>query len=174
MESATEIYNMKKIEIKTEYKKIISDVYTPVGIYLRLRDRFRDTILLESTDYHVAENSYSFIGINAIAGIEISDTKNIEFKLPGQPPEKVEFSNPGEVPDLLWQFMQRFAVEIAAEKSVRAAQGLYGYTTFDAVQFFESIKLTPVDNQPSDIPLMRYRLYQYVIAINHFKNELFV
>jgi anthranilate synthase component 1 len=174
LESATEIYNMKKIEIKTEYKKILSDVYTPVGIYLRLRDRFRDTILLESTDYHVAENSYSFIGINAIAGIEISDTKNIEFKLPGQPPEKVEFSNPGQVPDLLWQFMQRFAVEIAAEKSVRVAQGLFGYTTFDAVQFFESIKLTPVDNQPSVIPLMRYRLYQYVIAINHFKNELFV
>ena len=74
---------MKKIEIKTEYKKILSDVYTPVSIYLRLRDRFRDTILLESTDYHVTENSYSFIGINAIAGIEITDTKNIEFKLPG-------------------------------------------------------------------------------------------
>src|SRR5580693_1450689 len=104
---------MKKIEIKTEYKKILSDIYTPVGIYLRLRDRFRDTILLESTDYHVAENSYSFIGINAIAGIEISDTKNIEFKLPGQHPEKVVFSDPCEVPNLLWQFMRRFAIDIS-------------------------------------------------------------
>jgi anthranilate synthase component I len=165
---------MKKIEIKTEYKKILSDIYTPVGIYLRLRDRFRDTILLESTDYHVAENSYSFIGINAIAGIEIADTKNIEFKLPGQAPEKVVFSDTAKVPNLLWEFMERFALEISTEKSVRVAQGLFGYTTFDAVQFFDSIQLTVANQQPPAIPLMRYRLYQYVIAINHFKNELFV
>lgn len=61
---------MKRINITTEGKKMLGDVYTPVGIYLRLRDRFRDTILLESTDHHVSENSYSFICINAIAGIE--------------------------------------------------------------------------------------------------------
>ena len=78
---------MKKIEIRTNFKKMLSDVHTPVGIYLRLRDRFRDTILLESTDYHAAENSYSFICINAIAGIEITDIKNIELKLPGHHPE---------------------------------------------------------------------------------------
>src|SRR5579871_3928205 len=165
---------MKKIEIKTEYKKILSDVYTPVGIYLRLRDRFRDTILLESTDYHVAENSYSFIGINAIAGIEITDTKNIEFKLPNQHPEKVAINYPDEVPKLLWEFMQRFDVEPVKEKSVRTAQGLFGYTTFDAVQFFDTIKFTSRSAQSNAIPLMRYRLYQYVIAINHFKDELFV
>jgi anthranilate synthase component 1 len=63
---------MKKITIKTNYKPLLADVYTPVGIYLRLRDRFRDTILLESSDYHAGENSYTFIGINAIAGIEMS------------------------------------------------------------------------------------------------------
>jgi anthranilate synthase component 1 len=166
---------MKKIEIKTEYKKILSDVYTPVGIYLRLRDRFRDTILLESTDYHVAENSYSFIGINAIGGIEITDTKNIEFKLPNQHPEKIAINHPDEVPKLLWEFMERFGVQPAAEKSVRNAQGLFGYTTFDAVQFFDTIKLSSGDKrQAAAIPLMRYRLYQYVIAINHFKDELFV
>ncbi|HSZ86503.1 MAG TPA: anthranilate synthase component I family protein [Puia sp.] len=165
---------MKKIEIKTEFKKILSDVYTPVGIYLRLRDRFRDTILLESTDYHVAENSYSFIGINAIAGIEITDIKNIEFKLPAQHPEKVAINNSNDVPRLLWEFMQRFDVESAKEKTVRTTQGLFGYTTFDAVQFFDTIKLSTANSQPSAIPLMRYRLYQYVIAINHFKDELFI
>ena len=52
---------------------MLSDVYTPVGIYLRLRDRFRDTILLESADHHSAENSFSYIGINAIGGIEITN-----------------------------------------------------------------------------------------------------
>ena len=73
---------MNKIEINTSAKKLLADVYTPVGIYLRLRDRFRDTILLESTDFHVGENSFSIIGINAIAGIEISNYEEIEFKLP--------------------------------------------------------------------------------------------
>ena len=68
---------MKKIEINTTCKKILADVFTPVGIYLRLRDRFRDTILLESTDHHAAENSYSFICVNAIAGIEISSIKQV-------------------------------------------------------------------------------------------------
>jgi anthranilate synthase component 1 len=162
---------MKKIEIKTKCKKLLSDIYTPVGIYLRLRDRFRDTILLESTDYHAAENSYSFICINAIAGMEITDTKSIEFKLPGQKPERVPLSNLSDTPRLLWEFMQRFDVEKAAEKPVRATQGLFGYTTFDAVQFFDTIKLS---ERGAAIPLMRYRLYQYVLAINHFKDELYI
>jgi len=164
---------MKKIEIKTQCRRLLSDIFTPVGIYLRLRDRFRDTILLESTDYHAAENSYSFICINAIAGIEISDTRNIEFKLPGQPPEKKLLANLSDTPKLLWDFMQRFDTKPATEKAVRAVQGLFGYTTFDAVQFFDTIKLDH-HKDAARIPLMRYRLYQYVIAINHFKDELYI
>src|SRR5581483_3015731 len=78
----------RRIKIATTVKKMLADVYTPVGIYLRVRDRFRDTILLESTDHHAAENSYSFICINAIAGIEIKDESVVEFKLPNQSPEK--------------------------------------------------------------------------------------
>jgi len=63
---------MSKIRIHTTVKKLLADVFTPVSIYLRLRDRFRDTILLESADFHAQDNSYSFIGINAIAGIEMA------------------------------------------------------------------------------------------------------
>ena len=172
---------MKRIEIQTTFKKMLADVYTPVGIYLRLRDRFRDTILLESTDFHAGENSYSFIGINAVAGIEISNPSAIEFKLPGQTAERIKLTNPTEVPQLLWDFMQRFQIKEAAAKPVNVAQGLFGYTSFDAVQFFESINLKAVKVSPfgrdlegAGIPLMRYRLYQYVIAINHFKDELFI
>ena len=166
---------MKKIEIQTSCKQLLADVFTPVGIYLRLRDRFRDTILLESTDFHSAENSYSFIGINAIAGMEISSAKSIEFKLPGQKPEKMAINNVNEVPQLLWDFMQRFDAKTPETKEGKFAQGLFGYTTYDAVQFFDTIKLSTVNSQQSTaIPLMRYRLYQYVIAINHFKDELFI
>ena len=157
-------------------------MYTPVGIYLRLRDRFRDTILLESTDFHAGENSYSFIGINAIAGIEITNPKEVEFKLPGKNPEKIQIDKSKNITNHLWEFMQRFYITEVAPKPINIAQGLFGYTTYDAIQFFEDIQFEKnIDPHlhlgrgvGGEVPLMRYRLYQYVIAINHFKDELFI
>lgn len=163
---------MKKIKITTTVKKMLADVYTPVGIYLRLRDRFRDTILLESADHHAAENSYSFICINAVGGIEIRNKNVVEYKLPGQDPEKAELKGNEDLKNLLWNFMQRFEVESEDSKSAQFAQGLYGYFTFDAVQFFETIRFKNEKDESNKIPLARYRLYQYVIAINHYKDEL--
>jgi anthranilate synthase component I len=164
---------MKQITVQTKCKKMLADVFTPVGIYLRLRDRFRDTVLLESTDHHTSENSYSFICINAIAGMEISSTKELELKWPNQSPEKHSIKNVQEVPNILWDFMKRFTMEPAEVKEAKYAQGLYGYTTFDAVQFFDTLQLRSAKETPA-IPFMRYRLYQYVIAINHYKDELFL
>jgi anthranilate synthase component I len=161
---------MKKITITTTVTKKLADVHTPVGIYLRLRDRFRDTILLESTDHHAADNSYSFICINAIAGIEIRDKNSIEFKLPNENPEKIILK--GDLKKLLWDFMQRFETETDDPKSAQFAQGLFGYFTFDAVQFFETIEFKNGDDATTKIPMARYRMYQYVIAINHYKDEL--
>ncbi|RYF92113.1 MAG: anthranilate synthase component I family protein, partial [Chitinophagaceae bacterium] len=163
----------KRIVTTTNYKKILSDVHTPVGIYLRLRDRFRDTILLESTDYHVAENSYSFICINAIAGIEITGQNLVETKFPGQDPFKKKLEKGTTVPTLIWEFMQQFDVALSADKPVRAAQGLFGYTSFDAVRYFDTLEFKN-EAGLNTIPLMRYRLYQYVIVINHFKDELYI
>src|SRR5688572_19691947 len=166
---------MKKLKLETSCKRMLADVFTPVGIYLRVRDRFRDTILLESTDHHASENSWSFICINAIGGIEISSATAIEFKLPGQPPEKTKIGHVNQVPDLLWSFMQRFELGITKEREAQFAQGLYGYSCYDAVQFFDTIKINTGKNTNDDsIPLVRYRLYQYVIAFNHFKDELFI
>ena len=138
---------MKKIVIETKVKKMLADLYTPVGIYLRVRDRFRDTILLESTDHHVAENSYSFICINAIAGMEITSTKSIEFKLPNEKPERVAVNDVQQVPQQLWNFMQRFDIAESIEKETKFAQGLYGYATYDAVQFFDTIELSKEDSR---------------------------
>lgn len=158
---------------------MLADVYTPVGIYLRLRDRFRDTVLLESTDNHTSDNSYSFICINAIAGIEITSQKSLEYKLPGDKPQKVAIAKGSNVTEIVWEFMQRFEPQ-QAPANASFAQGLYGYTCFDAVQFFDNLLLkdksyTPtLGNEGPVIPLMRYRLYQYVIAINHFKDELYL
>lgn len=153
---------------------MLADVFTPVGIYLRLRDRFRDTVLLESTDHNAAENSYSFICINAIAGIEISSTRSIEFKLPNQQPETVAVKDTALVPGLLWDFMQKFSIDKPAVKEGGFAQGLFGYTSFDAVQFFDTIHLNTANSNTPPIPLMRYRMYQYVIVFNHFRDELHI
>jgi anthranilate synthase component 1 len=162
---------MKKIQIQTTVKRLLADVYTPVGIYLRLRDRFRDTILLESTDHHAAENSYSFICINAIGGIEIKE-KVVETKLPNQNPERANLSGNEDLQQILWNYMQRFEVVSDDPRSARFAQGLFGYFTFDAVQYFESISFKKAEDRSNEIPVARYRLYQYVIAINHYRDEL--
>lgn len=166
---------MKKIELSTTSKKLLADVYTPVGIYLRLRDRFRDTILLESADFHAAENSYSFIAINAIAGIETKNLNEIEYKFPLREPQKIILNSSTKVTNEIWNFMENFNIVTPAAMPVNMAQGLFGYISYDAVQLFEDISFSSeYKDESSQIPVARYRLYQYVIAINHFKNELFI
>src|SRR5688572_23792381 len=163
---------MKKIQLATTEKRMLADVHTPVGIYLRLRDRFRDTVLLESADHHAAENSYSFICINAIAGIEIRDQNIIEYKIPGQPPKKTGLKGSGDLKNLLWNFMQQFEPVKADSRHVSFAQGLYGYFSYDAIQLFETIQFKKSIEAGKEMPVARYRLYQYVIALNHFRNEM--
>lgn len=163
---------MKQITITTTCEKTLADMVTPVGIYLRLRDRFRDTILLESTDFHAAENSWSFIGVHAIAGFEAIDLQTVEYKLPGLPPEKVSMKSTAELVPLLNGFLGNF--KAAASCPLPAAQSFFGYTSFDAVQFFDSIRFDTKKESTTASHLLRYRLYQYVIAINHFKDELYL
>ncbi len=175
---------MNKVKLNTTFRKMAADLYTPVGIYLRLRDKFRDTILLESTDHHTSENSFSFIAINAIGGIEITAAQEVEFKYPGEMPTKSTLENT-DVPALVWDYMQGYAVD-SGPKETKFAQGLYGYTAYDAIPFFETIQFRDKpyavnkegklkgNLQYDAIPLMRYRLYQYVIAIDHFRDELYL
>ena len=162
------------IKITTEVTSMLADIYTPVGIYLRLRDVFRDTILLESTDNHAADKSWSFIAVNAIAGVEITTGDTVELKFPGQTAERIELDSNQTIPKVLNDFLSRFEVNGSDNKIARFAQGLYGYTSYEAIQFFETVPAADFSSGKDAIPLMRYRLYQYVIAINHFKNELFI
>jgi anthranilate synthase component I len=165
---------MNKINITTSCTKIPADLYTPVGIYLRMRDKFRDTILLESTDSHAGENSRSIIAINAIGGIEVMDLQKAEYKYPAQKTESLIISTKDNISNILGNFMDSFDAIIPTEKIATIAQGLFGYTTYDAVQFFDSIQLNSSIKNTEAIPLMRYRLYQYVIIIDHFKDEIFL
>lgn len=151
---------------------MLADVFTPVGIYLRIRDKFPGSILLESTDSHAGDNSFSFIGIKPIAGIEVTSTDIFEFKYPGQPVERKQLKGPQEVLKAMDGFLKSFT--FSEKAPVPYGEGLYGYSTYDAVQFFEKIAFRKREKAGNTIPLMRYRFYQYVIAINHFKDEMFL
>lgn len=162
----------QKINIKTVVKSQLADLYTPIGIYLRLRDQFRDTILLENAGNQSSENSFSFICVNAIAGIEIQDYKEAEFKFPLGNPQKIELENQ-KLTTLLQEFSNCFVSEKPNHEIGLNAQGFFGYTSYDAIPFFENIQFKN-QSEENKIPLMRYRLYQYVIAINHHNDEMFL
>lgn len=162
---------MEKIIVKSKFSKMLADIYTPVGIYLRIRDKFPGSILLESTDYYLAENSFSFICIKPFAGMEIN-TDTLEYKYPEEKVVRHELKDRKKIPDYLMTFLSRF--EAVGECPVPVTRGLFGYTTFDAVQFFETVHFSEKPATDARIPLLRYRFYQYVIAINHFKDELYL
>ncbi|WP_447642230.1 MULTISPECIES: anthranilate synthase component I family protein [Chitinophagaceae] len=162
-------------KIETRFKKLLFDVQTPVAIYLRVRDQFRDTVMLEGADYHSAEDAFSLIGIQAIGGIEVRDVHTIEAKYPLQETVLTHIDNAQQVPDLLWDYMRGYEVTPAENEFVARAQGLFGYASYNAVQFFDTIALKSFKSDPErEIPLVRYRLFQYVLVINHFKDEMYL
>lgn len=163
---------MGSIQVRSRSKQMLADVFTPVGIYLRLRDKFPGSVLLESTDYRASENSFSFICIKPIAGIEVTSTKTFEFKYPNLPPERKDLKNKQSVLDELQHFLGNFS--FVDKPALPVVHSLFGYSTFDSVQFFETISFNKDKQNGNTIPLMRYRFYQYVIVINHFKDELYL
>jgi anthranilate synthase component 1 len=164
--------DMQKILVETDVKKIPGDVHTPVSIYLRLRDRFRDTVLLESADSHTSANSFSYICINAIAGIELQSDGLLEVKFPGKKPErKIAHA---DIPVLTAEYLSYYETVPPARIEGKAAQSLYGYTSYDMVPLLQNITFKKRTLSETSIPGFRYRLFQYVIVMNHFKDEMFI
>ena len=161
---------MKTYKLTTTYKKLLADTATPVSIYLRLRDVFPNTLLLESSDYHGRENSMSYVCCDPIAGL-ILNNGELTKKYPD---ESTETFTQGSF-ELVTE-VERFlsAFETADPKLKMISNGLFGYFTHEAVEHFETIKLKRVDDNPTAIPTMQYHVYRYIIAIDHFKNELYI
>lgn len=161
---------MKKYKITTIHKKLLADTTTPVSIYLRLRDVFPNSLLLESSDYHSRENSLSFVCCAPFSGL-ILDNKTLKKKFPDG---TEEISAPGEfdITDEINNFTARFEVEANTSKIL--SNGLFGYFTHEAVEHFETIRLKESADTTRKIPVMQYHIYSYIIAIDHFKNELYI
>ncbi|MEX0287583.1 MAG: anthranilate synthase component I family protein [Flavobacteriaceae bacterium] len=157
-------------QLTTHYKRILADTITPVSVYLKVRDRFPNSILLESSDYRANDNTFSYICCNPIASVKIQN-EMISQQFPDGTKEEVQITEEADVPSILHEFGSRFKVENNGFKFIN--NGLFGYMAYDAVRYFEDIEVTKKDGA-LDIPDIYYAVYRNVIAINHFKNEAYI
>lgn len=161
---------METFTFKLHHKQLLADTITPVSVYLKLRDQYPNSILLESSDYHANDNSFSYLCFNPIASFKV-ENHQIETVFPDGKTFQTPIVENQQVIQELQSFMTRFNHQPNPYKCI--SHGLFGYTTYDAVQYFEKVDIAQksIDNQ---MPLMYYALYKNIIAINHFKNEAYV
>ena len=161
---------MKKFELKTHYKKILADTISPVSVYLKIRDKFPNSILLESSDYHGNDNSFSYICCNPIASIKV-DANLITKTYPDQTVNTTTVTS-----DMVTSEIDTFIKQFETQKDTSFKfinNGMFGFTAYDAVKYFEDVTISKKDDS-IEIPEMYYAVYQNIIAINHFKNEAYI
>lgn len=161
---------MEKINIKTRYKRLLADTITPVSIYLNIRERYKKSFLLESSDYHGNEDSYSFICFNPVASFKVEDGKIFIVYPNGDFENKSATDN--DVVEELNKFAGLFKSEDLGFDFV--TNGLFGFTSFEGVKHFEDIAFDYTEKEEKKVPDMHYMVFQNIITINHFKNELYL
>lgn len=169
METSNQQQDGGTFRFVTRQKTILADLYTPVGVYMRLRDTCPQSALMESSDYHDKNNSRSFIGINPIASIAISHGR-VECAFPDGTSTTAEVGHDCECHQAINRFMARFCIE----GECRGFCGLYGYTSFNAVRYFEHIEVKDETMSRNDAPDMLYILFRDIIVFDHFSSQLTV
>jgi len=160
-----------KYIIHSHYKKVLADLFTPVALYNKLRDRFSNALLLESADYHDRTDSKSFICLEPIAEFEARGN-SFYHQVSDEDKEKQTVDNPRETYSAFKDFVASF--QSSGDILPFNIQGFWGYSSFEAVQYMEDIEMqSPVD-ELKDNPDMKYQLFRYVLVFDHFKNELFI
>lgn len=158
-----------KYQYRTASKKVLGDMVTPVSAYMKVRDDYPQSALMESSDYHSGENSKSFIGLHPIGSISISHGKAVGEYPDGRQTEH-DISETYSAADAINEFIHSF--EISGEHAHYC--GLYGYTSFNAVRYFEHINVKDETQEKNDAPDMMYILFKDVIVFDHFSNELII
>lgn len=162
---------MQKIQLKADSHLLQADTFTPVGIYLRLRDAFPQCQLLECADYSSRQDAYSYICLQPMAGVEM-EGNNLKVRYNNSEEETRTIDGSMPVTDIVEDFLASFAIENAPDE--RHMPGVFGYTAYDAVNYFDNVNIRRPDNDNDCIPLLRYDLYQVVIAFNHFNHTLVI
>lgn len=157
------------MKVKTLTKTIEGDLYTPVGLYYKLRDLYPQTILLESNDYHNRSDSKSFICLDSIAHFE---AKNLDviIKLPNEKAQLTKVNQPQEVLELFKVFIHQLNIETSSLPF--ECCGLWGYNSFESLRYFEEIETSQKEAKNKGIPDMRYDLYRQVVVFDHFTDQL--
>lgn len=148
----------------------LADIITPVTIYLKIRDKYPNTILLESSDYHGNSNSMSYICFDVLSEFIVEDYLISITFLSGDK-EKTEIKDKHTLPEKLNSYRKSFIIN-SSDTSGAATNGLFGYCSYDAVKYFEDINLLKNRNTEFPIPDLHYSVYRYIIAINHFNNRI--
>ena len=154
-------------KIKTYRKKILADTMTPVSIYQKIRDKFSDSILLESSDYGANDNSYAYVCFNPISTFKVKADK-INQTFPDKKSQIKEINKKVNVVSELNLFCKKF--ETSKSDSKFFESGVIGYMNYDAVKHFEKISLKSKKND-IEIPDIFYAFYSNIIIINVFNNE---
>lgn len=152
---------------KTNSKKIMGDLHTPVSIYLKVRDSFPQSALLESSDFHVNENSISYIALKPMARVEVNRGV-CTMRFPDETEESRSLTGDFTVSDALSGFIKRFDVTGSENGNI----GLFGYTTFNCVKYTENINIKESREERNDAPDMLYIIYKYILVFNHFTDEI--
>jgi len=148
---------------------MLADLQTPVGIYLKIRDLYTNSVLLESSDYHGVENSFSYIGFCPIGGISVNHFL-IKEEYPDGSKIETPVTNKLTVAERFDAFLK--SVDIIQNDNPVGINGLFGYSSYESVQYFEDVKLAARETVPGSMPGLHYVLFKYIIAVNHFNNEL--
>ena len=158
---------METFNYTTNCKTILADLYTPVGVYMRLRDIYPQSALMESSDYHDKDNSRSFIGINPIASVAIAHGEAV-ISFPDGSQEQHIINKDYGTAEAIHALIDRIHVEGEHMEYC----GLYGYTSFNAVRYFENIAVKDETLEKNDAPDMLYILYKDIIVFDHFNSQL--
>lgn len=158
---------MKEYAFQTSYRVLPADLQTPVGIYLKVRDLYPQSVLLESSDYHTTQNSFSFIGVEPIASFTLS-RGHILRTYPDGTRDVRPVEDDTDVPAELSAYIRQFS----AQDNPTGINGFFGYTAYDAVRYFEKVKIRPAEGDFAHLPDIVQVLFRFVIVVNHFKNTL--
>ena len=160
---------MKKFHFQAVSRQVLGDLHTLVSLYLKVRDLYPESVLLESSDFHSAENSLSFIGIRPIASFAVNDGC-CTLTFPDRTREQRPVQDGADIGSALSGFLS--SLDVTGE--ARAVCGLFGYTSFNAVRYFEHIDIKNTHAEENDAPELLYTFYKYILRLDHFRNTLTV
>lgn len=161
---------MEKIKLYVQSRKYLADTVTPVHLYLKLRDHFDESGLLESTDFRSIENCHSYLGLGKLAAITVG-AGTMKVELPGGATREHRLVKPHDLSEKLQEFMDQF--DLQRQGDYNLLNGIFGHFNFDAIQYFDTITFDPA-KRTTDIPDVRLTLYKFIIAIDHFKDEMYI